>query len=99
MGSATSACKLHTAHVPLSADGANAAAAVLLAQYGSSALISVESGTRTTVSGTIRYDATNPSAQFDVVYAIRKLLPCADVSGNRDTVRFSCRTAPAAVDA
>lgn len=99
MGAGESVCKLHAAHVPLTAGAANSAAAVLLAQYGTGALISVEGGTRNTVSGTITFDSTNPTAPFDVAYSIRKLLPCATVTTSRRCVTFSCKMAPAADDA
>lgn len=99
MGAESSACKLHPAHVPLARDAVNSAAAVLLAQYGTGALISTEAGTCNTISGSIRFNAANPHAQFDVSFAIRKVLPCAAVSAHRDTIVFSCKTAPAADDA
>lgn len=99
MGAESSVCKLHPTHVPLSSAVANSAMAVLLAQYGTNALISIEGGTRTTVSGSICFNADNPNAQFDVAFAIRKLLPCAAVSYKRGAIVFSCKTAPAADDA
>lgn len=98
MGADFSVCKLHAAHVPLTLDGAHNASAVLRAQYAGADIL-VEHGTRTTISGSIRFDPADPNAQFDVSFAIRKLLPCAAVSAHRNAIMFSCKTAPASDDA